>query len=98
MPPKRYVLFIGDSGRPGSERDLEEYFGRRYGPVKLIPVDGNPRALIVRTTAPVAEQLKGMRDGFTVGGTRLVPVLTSGAVGNLKRRAREEVPNGQVHE
>ncbi|MDE1857660.1 MAG: hypothetical protein KGI26_01145 [Thaumarchaeota archaeon] len=98
MPPKRYVLFIGDSSCSGSERDLEEYFSLRYGPVKLISVDGNPRALIVRTTGPVAEQLKGRRDGFTVGGARLVPVLTSGAVGNLKRRAREEGSNGQVHE
>jgi len=33
-----------------------------------------------------------------VGGKKLRPVLTSGAIGNLKRKVTEAEANGQVHE
>lgn len=79
-------------------RDLAGFFRSRYGEVKLILVEGNPRALIVKTTNLAAAEIKEASEGFKVGGRRLVPVLTSGAVGNLKRRATEGIANGQVHE
>ena len=98
MPPRRYVLLESEATFAEVEKDLAEYFRRRHGTVKLIPVRGNPRAVIVRTTVQVAAELKGLREGFVVQGVRLTPVLTSGAVGNLKKRAAEAVPNGEVHE
>ncbi|HKT22377.1 MAG TPA: hypothetical protein VJR06_07210 [Nitrososphaerales archaeon] len=98
MPPKRYVLLESQAEYAEVEKNLAEYLGQRYGPVKLIPVREDPYAVIVRTTAAVADQLKELRGGLVVGGTRLTPVLTSGAVGNLKRRAAEARADGQVHE
>ena len=96
-PSKRYVLFESSSDL-AELGPLTDYFERRYGSAKLIAVEGNPRALIVRTTVGAAEMLKAQRGGFDVPGSRLTPVLTSGAVGNLKRRAAEARGHGQVHE
>lgn len=98
MPPRRYVLLDSESSFSEVEKHLTEYLRERHGPVKLIPVDGNSRAVIVRTTVDVAARLKELKEGFVVRGTRLTPVLTSGAVGNLKRRATEAPVDGQVHE
>ena len=87
MAGKRYVLLKSGSEMSGSEAALVGYIRAKFGEVKAIPVDGNPRALILKTTADVAAKLKGARDGFVIGGRSVAPVLTSGAVGNLKRRA-----------
>jgi hypothetical protein len=98
VPSKRYVLFISDSDVSASERQLEEFFGERFGKVRAITLKGNPRAVIMKTTDDVASRLKELRDGIVVCGDLLTPALTSGAVGNLKRRAAGAEVNGEVHE
>lgn len=60
-----------------------------YGGAKVIQVAGNPRAVIVKTTVGTARQFREPGRSPVIGGKRLVPVLTSGAIGNLKRRANE---------
>ncbi len=75
---------------------LEEAIGSRRGPAKAIAVKGNPRAVIVKTSNLVAPLLRGDGRDLHVGGKRLVSVLTSGAIGNLKKRATEAAANGQV--
>jgi hypothetical protein len=98
MPPKRYVLLDSQGKFVAVEEALGVYLEQRYGRVKLIPVQGNPQGVIVRTTAAVAARLKEHRDGFVVEGNRFTPVLTSGAIGNLKRRATRAKAIGQVPE
>ncbi|MDG6985888.1 MAG: hypothetical protein JRM73_03985 [Nitrososphaerota archaeon] len=89
MSSKRYVLLESASDVSESAKEFEEFFSQRFGRAKVIAVQGNPRALIVKTTGDVALLLREMRDGVVFKGARLVPVLTSGAVGNLKKRAAE---------
>ena len=98
MATKRYVLLESDGDVSETVHDLAEFLGKRFGAMKIIEIKGNPFAVILKTTNLVAEQLKEIRDGFAVGGMNFVPVLTSGAVGNLKRRAAEAMANGKVHE
>lgn len=96
---KRYVLLIADADLSEKEKkDLGSVLERRHGKVKLISVDGNPRALIVKTDNRVAPILRAPENTLTIGGKTLKTVLTSGAVVNLKRRASEAHPNGEVHE
>jgi len=71
---------------------------RRHPGDRLIEVQGNPRAVIVKTTNEFAPSFRTDEGAPTIGGKRLTAVLTSGAVGNLKRRAAGAGTNGQVHE
>ena len=71
MRPKRYVLLRSESSLAGFEEQLAGYFEERLGRVKLIPVEGNPHAVIVRTTVEVAARLKDMKGGFDVQGRRI---------------------------
>ena len=95
--PKRYVLLYANS-------DLTEEDFRRFSEVirgwqetaKVIPVKGNRKAVIVRTTNRVAPVLRDIKPGIRVGCVELVSVLTSGAIGNLKKRASEAAANGKV--
>lgn len=80
------------------KKDLSSILEQRHGKVKLISVDSNPKAVIVKTTNMAAPLLRNVENTLTVGGKSLTPVLTSGAVGNLKRRASEAALNGKVHE
>jgi hypothetical protein len=77
---------------------MADFFSKRFGEVKVIQVAQSPRFVILKTTDRVAARLKEVKGGVVVQGKRLVPVLTSGAVGNLKRRAAGRGANGQVHE
>jgi hypothetical protein len=96
---KRYVLLVADSDVSESERkELAAILEARHGRVKLVAIEGNPRAVIVKTTEDIARLIRNPGEGLTVRGKRLVSVLTSGAVGKLKRRASEAPTNGQVHE
>jgi hypothetical protein len=96
---KRYVLLLADAGVSESERkELATVLEERHGRVKLIAVEGNPRAVIVKTNNEVAPLLRDPQRELVVGGKRLVAVLTSGGVGKLKRRASEAANNGKVHE
>jgi hypothetical protein len=91
------VLLVADADLSAEEtKGLAELLQRRHGHVKLIFVDGNARAVIVKTTNAVAPLLRAPEGRLTAGGKALKPVLTSGAVGKLKRRASETARHGQV--
>ena len=96
---KRYILFAADGELTGADiKELATLVERRHHGAKVIEVAGNPRAVILKTTNEAAPLLRVPQAGLTVGGKRLTSVLTSGAVGNLKRRASGAKGNGQVHE
>ena len=97
--PKRYVLLVADAALSDPERKaLQSIIERRHPGDRLIEVQGNPTAVIIRTTNEVAPLFRTAEGAPTVGGKRLAAVLTSGAVGNLKMRAVEAATNGAVHE
>ncbi len=79
-------------------RTLSKILEQRHGKVAVMPVEGNPRALIVKTTHLVAPRLRESRGEIALGGKKLVTVLTSGSIGKLKRRASwsETIRNGEV--
>ena len=77
-------------------RDFGTYLEKRYGKVKLISVEGNARALIVKTTNEVAPLLRSPERPLRAGGKALVAVLTSGGVGKLKRTASTANAHGEV--
>jgi hypothetical protein len=94
---KRYVLFFAKSDL--SENDLRRFLEVVRGyhqSAKTIAVKGNQKAVIVKTTNQVAPVLRDIKPGIKVGGIDIIPVLTSGAIGNLKRRASEAAANGKV--
>lgn len=94
---KRYVLFSSDVDLTEWRlAEMDAAFSGRGWKGKLIPVEGCPRAIIVKTTGEFAASMRGVV--HIPGGLEIRSVLTSGAVGNLKRRARETAANGQVHE
>lgn len=96
---KRYVLFVADAViSEADRRQLEEILEERHGKVKLISVEGNPRAVIVKTTNEVAPLLRDPEGMLSIAGKSLRPILTSGAVANLKRRGSEPAANGKIHE
>ncbi len=91
------MLFLASSDL--TDEDVKAFasiIDRRHGPAKVIPVKGNPRSLIVKTTNAIAPLLRGEGAGFRLGDKSLVSVLTSGAIGNLKRRATRAAPNGEI--
>ena len=96
--PRRYVLFMADA--PLSAADVKSLKGAledRYAGLKVILVEGSPRAVIVRTDEPTSRALRD--DVFSApGAARITPVLTSGVIGKLKRRVEEAAANGKVHE
>lgn len=97
--PKRYVL-LATQVDLSEERleDLRASLEARYGKVKIIAVKGNPRAVIVKTTSEVAPLMRDQNHPLLLGGRKVESVLTSGAVGNLKRRALRARADGQVSE
>lgn len=96
---KRYVLLVADADLSGPEmKMLRSVVERRHPGDKLIEIQGNRRAVIVRTTNEVAPSFRTVEGAPTIDGKRLNALLTSGAVGNLKRRVTGAGTNGQVHE
>jgi hypothetical protein len=96
---KRYVLLLADADLSDAEtKQLSALLEERHPGARLIAVEDNPRAAIVKTTAEVAPLFRDPANRLTIGGKRLTPVLTSGAIGNLKRRASGGAANGKVHE
>jgi len=95
--PKRYVLFLAKSDpSEGDVLRFSEAVRRLQQDAKVIEVKGNPRAVIVKTTNEVAPRLREITPGIRAGGSEFVAVLTSGAIGNLKKRASEPAANGKV--
>jgi hypothetical protein len=96
---KRYVLLVAEAAISEPQRKmLRSIIERRHPGDKLIEVQGNPRAVIVKTTNGIAPSFRTEEGAPVIGGRKLTAVLTSGAVVNLKRRAAEAATNGQVHE
>ncbi|HYB07386.1 MAG TPA: hypothetical protein VEB87_04435 [Nitrososphaerales archaeon] len=96
---KRYVLLLADEDLSEPDwRDLSAIMEKRQWKVKLIAVEGNRRAVIVKTGSEFAFKLRDTGNQLSLGRKRLRPVLTSGAIGNLKRRATEGATNGKIHE
>jgi hypothetical protein len=96
---KRYVLFFADGDvSEGQIQSLQSSMEGVYGKVRVFGVKGVPKAVIVRTTNAAVPALRDPKANIVAGERRLVPVLTSGAVGNLKKRARGVGVDGQVHE
>jgi hypothetical protein len=94
---KRYVLFLASSALSEEEvRGFSEIVRGRHPGSKVIAVKGNPRAVIVKTTAEAAPLLRDSGGGLKAGEKVLVSILTSGAIGNLKRRASAAAANGEV--
>ena len=76
-----------------SEADLkrvERILHRRHGELKLIRVQGAQKALIVKTTSGDAPEIRLRSGRLGIGRARMTTVLTSGAIGKLKKRALEE--------
>jgi len=94
---KRYMLFYAKSNLSDDDvRRLLEVVRGWHQAAKVISVKGNPRAVIIRTTNQIVPILRGIKPGIKVGGVEFVSVLTSGAIGNLKKRASEAAANGKV--
>ncbi len=84
------MLLVAEGDLSDSElKELQATLDRRLGRTKLIAVPGNRRAVIVRTTGESVPSLRAPATPIAVGGKTIVSVLTSGAVGNLKRRASD---------
>jgi len=79
-------------------KDLGEVLEKRYGKVKLIPLKENPKAVVVKTDNEIAPVLREPEWELVIGRRRIQAVLTSGAIGKLKRCASKEAANGQVPE
>jgi hypothetical protein len=98
---RRYVLYLADEelGDPGVQ-ELSRILEGRHGKLKFIPVRGNGRALIVRTTPQVAAELRERSGTIQVGEIEVSTVLSSGVIGKLKRRAGESgtIADGKVPE
>jgi hypothetical protein len=86
--PKRYVLLLSEDELTDADRKgLATALEAKYGRVKVIPVEGNPRAVIVKTTNTAAPLLREAGAEPAGGGPPLRTVLTSGSIGKLKSRA-----------
>jgi len=89
MTSKRYVLLEADGDVSADDwKDLAEHLEAKFGKLKPIAVEGNRRALVVKTDNRVAPLIR-VEAGMRVGGRRVRSVLTSGSIGRLKRRAAE---------
>ena len=94
---KRYVLLVSDGEFSSEEiKEIGEILEGRYGRVKMIPLKENSKAVVVKTDNEIATKLKDPEWALVIGGKRVRPVLTSGAIVNLKRRASVAAANGQV--
>jgi hypothetical protein len=83
------LLYLSDSDLlPEDLNLLGRVLEGRYGKLKLIHWDPLPRALVVKTTTSTAAAIREGSPQLEVRGKRLIATLTSGAIGNLKRRAR----------
>ncbi len=96
---KRYVMLVADRELTSEDmKELGEILEGRYGKVKMIPLKENSKAVVIRTDNEIATMLKDPGWALVIGTKRVKPVLTSGAIVNLKRRASMAAANGQVPE
>ena len=96
---KRYLLYLADADLEESDvRELARVLEKRHGKVKLIAVRGNLRAVIVKTNAQGAAEIRDRSGKIRVSEKLFATMLTSGGIGKLKRRAAESETsvNGEV--
>lgn len=94
---KRYVLLMAEGELSSEEmKGIGEILEGRYGKVKMIPLKENSKAVVVKTDNEIATMMKEPEWSLIIGGKRVKPELTSGAIVNLKRRASVAAANGQV--
>jgi hypothetical protein len=88
--PKRYVLLVAESPLSISDvKGLKAILEKRFSGLKVISLEANPKAIIVKGDESMARALRS-EGGITIsGGTRFEPRFTSGAIGKLKRRSAE---------
>ena len=90
MTSKRYVLLEADGEASADDwKTFEQHLRERLGNVKMIPLKGNGRAVVVKTDNEVAPLIRDESPNLRVGERRIVTLLTSGSIGKLKRRASE---------
>jgi hypothetical protein len=70
-------------------KGLKAILERRFSGLKVIALEANPRAIILRGDESMARALRSEGGMNISGGTRLEPRFTSGAIGKLKRAAAE---------
>jgi len=86
---KRYLLLAWDGEMsPEGRRKLARLIEQRHSKAKLITIDGCEGNLIVKTDVEGAMSMRESFADMVIGDKRVVSVLTSGCIGNLKRRAR----------
>ncbi|MDA4121004.1 MAG: hypothetical protein OK404_01185 [Thaumarchaeota archaeon] len=71
-------------------KEVEKILRQRHGELKLIKVKGSTRAVIIKTTNGAVSEMRHDSGKLVVHGAELVTVLTSGAIGKLKKRALGE--------
>ena len=90
---KRYVLLKSDSEMDeGDFRELGEYLAKNLAGAKLILLEGNNGFAVVKTNQKGASMLRA--GGVKLRSKSLKTELTSGSIGNLKRRASVEGTTG----
>lgn len=88
MTSKRYVLLEFDREVTAAGRKaLARYLEQKFGELRLIPIDGNERALVVKTDNVNAPLIREVSRELSFGGGGVKCILTSGSIGKLKRRA-----------
>lgn len=73
-------------------RELGRILESRHGKLKVIPVKGNDKAVIVRTSNEAVPAMRKASGRLELRGKRLTATLTSGAIGKLKRAAGPASP------
>ncbi len=85
---RRYLLYLCDTDLSDDEiKEFRNILERRHGPVKLIEVSGNRKAVIVKTNNKTVSEIRRSSSNVTIQGKSVSAVLTSGAIGKLKSRA-----------
>lgn len=95
MTSKRYVLLEADGDvTPQEWRGFAHHLEERFGKLKVIPVEVNNRAFVVKTDNSTAPRIREKSSELRAGDRRVASVLTSGSIGKLKRRAKESAARG----
>jgi len=88
---KRYLLLQGESSLSSLEaKELEEALQKDPGGIKMIGLPDNDKAFVLKTSGETVMKLRRSKWVASINGKTFVPVLTSGAIGKLKKKLREE--------
>jgi len=96
---RRYVLYLADADLDEHEtEELGRILEQRHGRLKVIAVQENSRAIIIRTTVEAVHDMREKSGEISLRGKQVEAVLTSGVIGKLKKRATRSVMmrNGEI--